>query len=586
MKKVLFIFFIIIVSPTVFAQPGLTWVHALGDATSNGYNAFGCAVTADNTGNVYAAGYFNGTIDFDPGSGTTSKTAQGTNGDVYLSKYNAGGNLQWVKTIKGFTNLSVGGANYGYVQLGIDKNGDIILTGQYEGSVDLNPDAGVDSVTSTLGQAVFISKFNPNGNFVWGKNIDFYGRDFMSLDKDGNIYLSGSYSGQNDFNPSGVVDSLPWSGFGGGMYFAKYDNNGNLVWVKGTQGNAFAEAWSTAVSDSGYVYVCGEFTELVIDFDPGVGVQNRNRVSFGSGGDFFLAKYTGNGDFVWAKTFGHPFGFNSANLASHVRLTNTGDVILFGRMSGNVDFSGTGALDTIGYETYNSLGTPLFFAKYNGVTGDYVFAKALYGNPSNYPGGLAIDSAGTIFIASTMGGWCDADPGTGYDSLSADSQYGLLLAGYSPTGNYLWGNVVVSPTGSSWVNGIHIDENGALYTTGTFQSITDFDITASVSNQTPPNNFAAIYVAKYAGNSPSAVIHLKEENTFTAFPNPFKNQIIIRPKDATTDKANIQVFDITGRRIFEQELQNETVQLHTHSWNTGTYFIRLGEKALKVIKTE
>jgi hypothetical protein len=44
---------------------GLLWadrVGGIGDQT-------GLGITADNAGNVYATGYFQGTIDFDPGAG-------------------------------------------------------------------------------------------------------------------------------------------------------------------------------------------------------------------------------------------------------------------------------------------------------------------------------------------------------------------------------------------------------------------------------------------------------------------------------------------------------------------------------------
>ena len=58
------------------------------------------ASVTDASGNVYVTGFFNGTVDFDPGSGVKNLTSNGsgTAGDAFLAKYDASGALVWAES--------------------------------------------------------------------------------------------------------------------------------------------------------------------------------------------------------------------------------------------------------------------------------------------------------------------------------------------------------------------------------------------------------------------------------------------------------------------------------------------------------
>jgi hypothetical protein len=49
----------------------------------------------DASGNIYKAGGFFGTVDFNPGSGTANLTSYSPGSDIYLAKYTSSGNYVW-----------------------------------------------------------------------------------------------------------------------------------------------------------------------------------------------------------------------------------------------------------------------------------------------------------------------------------------------------------------------------------------------------------------------------------------------------------------------------------------------------------
>jgi hypothetical protein len=71
-------------SSLLFGQaPGLAWaIQIAGSSTSGNNGGEGHAIITDASGNVYSTGYFNGTVDFDPGTSILNLTASVQ--DIYI----------------------------------------------------------------------------------------------------------------------------------------------------------------------------------------------------------------------------------------------------------------------------------------------------------------------------------------------------------------------------------------------------------------------------------------------------------------------------------------------------------------------
>ncbi|MBA2611440.1 MAG: SBBP repeat-containing protein [Bacteroidetes bacterium] len=113
------------------------WAKSFGGTTAD----YVYSVDTDPSGNVYTAGYFQGTVDFDPGVATNSITSAG-NYDIFISKLDGSGNFIWANSMGGTMR------DYAY-SLAVDASGNIYTTGWFEGVADLDPGNGTFNLTST-----------------------------------------------------------------------------------------------------------------------------------------------------------------------------------------------------------------------------------------------------------------------------------------------------------------------------------------------------------------------------------------------------------------------------------------------------
>src|SRR5688572_9352635 len=94
-----------------------------------------------------------------------------------------------------------------YVTSGtVDPSGSTYSTGYFSNDDDPDFDPGTIAVhVANSGDSdIFIQKLSAEGNFVWAKSIGGMGSDksaSIAVDKSGNSYTIGDFSGRVDFNP-------------------------------------------------------------------------------------------------------------------------------------------------------------------------------------------------------------------------------------------------------------------------------------------------------------------------------------------------------------------------------------------------
>ena len=181
------------------------------------------------------------------------------NGDAYINliKTDSNGDSLWTK--KFWAGLYPGGAGCSAQQT---NDGGYVIAGYTRNSGNGDAD-------------VYLIKTDGNGDSLWTKTFGGSNSDWAESVKqttDGGYIITGF----------SALDTVPYD-----MYLIKTDDNGDSLWTKTFGGTEYDAGYSVQqTTDGGYI-ICG-ITR-----------------SFGNGDlDVYLIKTDGNGNSIWAKTFG------------------------------------------------------------------------------------------------------------------------------------------------------------------------------------------------------------------------------------------------------------------------------------------
>jgi hypothetical protein len=257
----------------------LLWVTQAGGDRDNG----GLGIAVDTNGNSYVTGYYKGSATF--GNVTLPATGTSANANIFLAKYDAGGNVLWA-TYAGGDQDDVGEA------LVIDSQGNICLTGYLGAPGDI--------------PSMYLAKRDGNGSTIWATGASRTGLSIglgIAADAAGNLLVCGEFKGMVTFGGS----TLSSQGYED-AFLAKYNTDGQLLWIRQLGGiNSSAGAHSTATDCSGNCFVTGYFTDRL-------STDVTNLISSGLQ-DGFIAKYDAAGNLLWILQVGGG-EWNAANGAT------------------------------------------------------------------------------------------------------------------------------------------------------------------------------------------------------------------------------------------------------------------------------
>jgi len=421
------------------------WLKTIGGTDED----VGTVISKDNSNNIIIAGYFRDTVDFD---GTTLVSFGSK--DMFVAKYDASGNKQWVKQIISPNDI------FSDVPSGIaaDSSNNIYLTGSFESTTNFDP----ISLTSLGKSDVFIAKYSPTGEILWVKKIGSSLDDestSMITDSSDNIYLAGNSYGSIDYE----TGSLP----GSGSYLIKYNNLGEVMWAKRSLGKFLAS------DDSRGFYVCGSF---------GGTIKIANDVLTSAGyEDVLLIKYDKDGNAIWARSGGD----TDVDRCSSLVVDNNQNIYIAGKYYGPAKF---------GEITLPDGFADIFIAKYN-PSGDLLFVKQSTSPMWLYKevGGITVDSSNNPFLTGYFEEQIIFEDfylkSGGYPYHVGDTD--IFIVKYDNNGSILW----AKQAGGYWnqyaQDSVQVIDD--LYFTGSSWGDANFDNLNSIGHGVPD-----IIVAKYS----------------------------------------------------------------------------------------
>jgi hypothetical protein len=186
------------------ANGDYVWVKNFGNITNIDYPN---DLTIDNSGFIYATGYFKETAYFPNTSDTLSITSTG-NSNVFVTKVNTDGEFIWAKAFNG--NDTVIGEEGRCI--GVDSIGNVYVLGSFKDSIDIDPSPITEWITAQtyydFSRSIFICKLDKDGNYIRAKATNGGGNTIaraMVLDSKANIIFTGGiwtwFAGPIDVDP-------------------------------------------------------------------------------------------------------------------------------------------------------------------------------------------------------------------------------------------------------------------------------------------------------------------------------------------------------------------------------------------------
>lgn len=418
-------------------------------------------IARDSSGNIYTVGYFQTTIDVNPGTATTHLVSAG-DVDIFVTKLDSSGDLVWAHRF-GASNTDQANS------VAVNSAGDVFITGHYSGTVDFNPSPSVtNNLVSAGAWDAFVVKLTSAGDFAWAESFGHgsandSGTAIAVEASTGHPVVSGFFAGTVDFDnhPS---TSLPLSASSGRIFIIKLTSSGGgLIWGGNVGGSSNDESSSLVVDAAGATYVVGQF-QGSRDFDPSGATTT---LTSAGNTDAFILKLNIAGAFQWA----YRIGGTDADLARSIAVDASANVTVSGDFRDTVDLN-----PDVGIFNLTSTGMSDAFIVQLAGNGSFRWARHIGGSNIEFGQAVALDNSANVYLTGRFhGSNADFNPSpTATNAMSAVGGADVYVLKLDPLGMFSWVKKFGS-WGTDEGTSILTDSTGDVFVAGRFENTVAFD---------------------------------------------------------------------------------------------------------------
>lgn len=244
------------------------------------------SLAASPTGDIYVAGFYQGTVFFD---GASAMLPYNEHVQGWLAKFTPSGDLVWCMALLGSGRNVV--SDLAYVAPAVGAADSLALIGSFQTDCTVSTWASNDTLTfnttlnGTASRTVFVAMIDaPAGSVNWMQSIGDADPDAPAVTCDdhhyikqapasGNVYVLGCFSGAVNFstlnssNPTMLDTKWPYNS----IYVAKFLANGTLVWTQALLGDNISDyPFSAEMIAESYVEASAVADESPVPLDEGV----------------------------------------------------------------------------------------------------------------------------------------------------------------------------------------------------------------------------------------------------------------------------------------------------------------------------
>ncbi|MBI9035568.1 MAG: T9SS type A sorting domain-containing protein, partial [Bacteroidales bacterium] len=269
--------------------------------------------------------------------------------------------------------------------------------------------------------------------------------------------------------------------------------------------------------------------------------------------DGLIAKFDSNGGLKWVKALQGPGTHNFTQLG----FTSSNDILVTNYMKDQLTYDN----ETITQNNNNHI--IMKISSNNGSMDWYnTFSKGpdFYNIPS-----FTSDAEGTIYLSGVGNGvWIVPFPG----STVIEEPYRGFIAKIDKDGNLMGGNHIMG--GKSYYDRLSFVTNEIYFTACLFEDASIYDENISVANTNQEN----IVLGKISGPE-SVRLDENEDLKMAIYPNPATNKIQIQIPFKDNESYVARIFDIHGKMISNQMINQSDNQLNISELEKGMYMIQL-----------